>query len=1025
MTAERMDFHGMSGVRLENDFLQVIVALHSGDILDYVNKRTGHHQFWVSEDAMKASRGEYGIRLPWIGRPELLEGPAYDRDTCSLTMRARTGSLTQTFVFALDATSAVLRLTHTLENTSGTVQHPDPRLFYFFNVASQAEKSGILSGSGVRFNGMTVPHGRHRVFVGKACSWPGERLWENHEVDEDVYEPYSFREKTYLRPRWFAVVDSEAREGVAVRFDRQVGFVRSWVPGFAFSYAITVEQDFPVGALGPGESRMLAVDVSAISGISRVDHVGPSCALEIDLIAALRLEERQEIKVRGTAFRPGVAQGKFRLLTHKVDLEEDFVLEMPHVGDTAERAWSGGPYGSKEWLEAIWYYVHKKPGDCSRPTPRVEFHVDGAQVDRWFAPSPENEEILERIERHVEVMAGRVRSGEAPREMASALRVFREQADELRRERIDPDGMYVFLERAEFVANAEIPVSGFRLFDPDGIRPIAGDGTVSPILQDIRRRILEEEDAFYRLGAPGRRAYMPSFELARHAACAAICHVCFEDVACGRRAVRALMAFADDFARYRLTGAGNILHLSCAVPPLVIAHDLVCGLLDGDQEVRLQRYLFWLADLVEGHVNAKGDNDEIHEAGAIAWLAARFPYLPDSRRRLRRAHAVLCRQALVINDDGGWPESPNYNAQITVAYMVHAILMKRAGMPIHTGKTGDALRRLLDWLMRVLTPDCWVPVLGDGVERRQVSEPFFLGASLFEDGRYLTVAQKLLEYQLREGNVFSDRLGPVVLLSYPVGLEPKQVTLSRVVTLPHTGYILLRSGDDPRAEFLISDYGPHKPGHGHRDKLSFEFYAFGENLIRDTGYGIYNTERHNLVVVDGRDQERLCGRLESLKTGAGGIVRAVVSAEVSPGVTHTRQFIYLPSRWLLIHDHLLSDAEHEYAWRVHFNGMVKGEIDHFVYRSSAGPGVLLLPLGEKARIEDAQTTTYSDKAGVGRRPIHRVVMTDRGKEKEFLALLVAFEKTPPEAGLEWEAQGASAIVRTGASVQSVRIRRED
>lgn len=661
MDAKRVDFYGMDCFCLENDFLRVIVALHSGDVLDYVNKKSGCHQFWIDEDWMKAGSREYGIRLPWVGKPGIVEKPACVGGACAAALRAATDSLAQTFAFALDSASAALRIVHTLENTSGEVQYPDPRMFYYFNVASQAEKSDLWSKSLVRFNSMTSPNGRHRVFVGKECRWPGGRYWENHEAGEDVYEPKSYREQTYTRPRWVAVVDAGAAEGAAVRLDRPAGFARSWVPGFAFSYAITVEHDFQVGSLAPGESKTFGMEVAALNGLSRVDHVGPSCALEVDLTAALRLHERQRVTVRGAAFRPGAVKGTFMLRTTGVDVAEDFVLEMFRAGDTAERTWTAGPYGSRERLEAVWYYAHKKPGDCARPTPRVELCVDGQRVDRWFAPSPENEEILERMEGHVKGMDGRAASGEAPREMASALRVFLEQAEELRRERIDPDGMYALLDRAESVATAGIPEEGFRLFAPDEVRAAAGKGAISPVLQDVRRGVLEEGDAFYALGAPGRRAYMHHIQLAHHAACAAICSVCFEDAECAGRAVRSLMAFADDFARFRLIATGAILHLSVTVPSLVIAYDVVRHLLSPGEEVKLQRYLFWLAELLEGHVNAKGDNDEIFEAGALGWLAARFPYLSGSARRLRRAQSTrraAGRKAPIITRRLRWPTWP-------------------------------------------------------------------------------------------------------------------------------------------------------------------------------------------------------------------------------------------------------------------------------------------------------------------------------------------------------------------------------
>jgi len=83
---------------------------------------------------------------------------------------------------------------------------------------------------------------------------------------------------------------------------------------------------------------------------------------------------------------------------------------------------------------------------------------------------------------------------------------------------------------------------------------------------------------------------------------------------------------------------------------------------------------------------------------------------------------------------------------------------------------------------------------------------------------------------------------------------------------------------------------------------------------------------------------------------------------------------------------------------------------------------VVLVLGASAELEHTRRVTFSAHEGISHRPIHRLVMTDIGKQKEFLAVLVAFKQAPPEIGLEWDAGSETASIRVGELVQEVIIR---
>lgn len=1020
MDITRTKLFNVQCLQMENDEARVAVAVDTGHVLDYFNKRTGRHQLCISEKCVPIDYSRYGIQIQWVAKPRVAAN-----DAGEIVIDAASATLEQTGRMAIEPQTGILRLTHTIENVSAVPQWPDPRIFYTLHPACQSERTAFHLPATAVYQSTFAAHGRQRLFVHREGDWLPEPNWppheyfENHEVGEATYSACSYAEHLYIRPRWFAALDTLKQEGVIVRFDRPAGFIRAHLPGYVHAPGITVEQDLRIGALGPGQSDTMQIEFCPVTGLERVDHVGPTCAAAIELTPTLRLDEVLRVTARATALRAGSVEGKLTIRTNKIEVEVPIRWSFKEPGRINEYATTFGPFGSRQQLETIFSYARKKVGDTARPTPRVELRLENRYAERWFVPSPDAEEILTRLEQTAEKAARRVESGESPREILSTIRAFGVQLEEVRRARIDPDAMYAILDRAMSVAQAGIAPGGLRLFDPAIVRAAAANDIVRMLLENYRSEVKGRNDAFYSIAAPGFDAMNRCAELSIHAANAAVCYTVFGDNDCGKRAARALAAFAEAYDRYRLTSAGNILHQSLLAMPLVIAFDLIHGLLTDSEEAGFIRFLIYLGDLLEEHSHAKGDNDEIHEAGGLAWIAARLAYLPDSPRKLRRAHAILCRQARVINGDGGWPESPNYNDMITIAYMVHAVLMRMAGMPIDVGDTGVALRGLLEWLTKIVSPNGQIPMLGDGVERRPAPETFFLAAALFNDGRYLTIAKRLLNYEQQFGSALFAIFRPIMLLSYPVKLAPEPVTFDKVIDLPHTGYLILRSGSEPDAEFLICDYGPYKPGHGHPDKLSFEFYAFRENLIRDPGYGFRSTDAHNLVVVDGANQGRIGGKLDRLETDASGLTRAVVSADIAPNVRHIRMFLYRPSRYLLIYDRLKSPERHNYSWRLNFNGAIAGSDRQFVYRSASGPGVIAIPGHGCARRDEAKAVVHSDAAGLSDRPIQRIVSDITGQDVDFIAMLVPFQKQIPQAALDWRREQNRAAARIGDFTETI------
>jgi hypothetical protein len=378
---------------------------------------------------------------------------------------------------------------------------------------------------------------------------------------------------------------------------------------------------------------------------------------------------------------------------------------------------------------------------------------------------------------------------------------------------------------------------------------------------------------------------------------------------------------------------------------------------------------------------------------------------------------VLARQLRVVDGDGGWPESPNYNTQVMSAYLVHAVLFERIGMSLAGEFEGVSIRMMVDWLMRVLTPCYRIPQLGDGVNRVPCRDAFLLAAHLYRDGRYLRMALDM------PATATLMRWMPVAWLCYPVDIEPQPIDKAVSEVLPETGYLILRSGLDPDAHFFISDFGPHKPGHGHMDKLSFELYAFGENLVRDTGYGFGQSQDHNLILVDGRSQPRLKGRLDRFESSRDAD-EAIMAAEVAPGVIHRRSVYYRRGGFFVVHDSIASEGEHDYSWRLHLDGMGGLDGGRVTYRAPGGAGLIVIPAGPApVRLEDTDTVVFSDTEGLSSRPIQRAVVDTHGRSAAFAALLVPFKGTDPavEAEFELEADRLVLEARIDRSSHTLRM----
>ena len=162
---------------------------------------------------------------------------------------------------------------------------------------------------------------------------------------------------------------------------------------------------------------------------------------------------------------------------------------------------------------------------------------------------------------------------------------------------------------------------------------------------------------------------------------------------------------------------------------------------------------------------------------------------------------------------------------------------------------------------------------------------------------------------------------------------------------PYAGQMVMRSGWEPDARYMVMDAGPFGYGHQHEDKLSLMMYAFGKVHVIDPGNYAYDsspwrrytidTPAHNTVMVDGQSQRRRRQPRETFlvdqplatnlwKTSdrldyAAGQYDEGYGDDNAIAVTHRREVLFVkPAYWLVV-DTFAGEGRHRYESLFHFD----------------------------------------------------------------------------------------------------------
>ena len=242
--------------------------------------------------------------------------------------------------------------------------------------------------------------------------------------------------------------------------------------------------------------------------------------------------------------------------------------------------------------------------------------------------------------------------------------------------------------------------------------------------------------------------------------------------------------------------------------------------------------------------------------------------------------------------------------------------------------------------------------------------------------------------------------------------DSRRAELTSVV-YPKSGVAVLRHASldengDAADSYLILRLSTFPTAHIHRDVFSFELFAYGQDLIVDSGgpfaYGhpmrdeyFLTTRAHNTVVVDGMDQAIGESKLITWSTSKECDL-LVAEHKNYPGVTHRRAILFIKPAIFIVIDKLCGDGVHSYSQLFHLATELTVNLrDRGVSteNSKGGPTVKVVPLireGLGLQIHRGIESPYQGwicTPGQRMEPNSVIDYSRRGKEVDFAALIVA------------------------------------
>jgi len=235
----------------------------------------------------------------------------------------------------------------------------------------------------------------------------------------------------------------------------------------------------------------------------------------------------------------------------------------------------------------------------------------------------------------------------------------------------------------------------------------------------------------------------------------------------------------------------------------------------------------------------------IMEMAGLFHVGTLYPFFTDAAEWREYAAARLTAEldVQIYPDSFQYELTTGYHGVVIMNYGYAADICRAMEQPLPPA-FHEVMRRAYGMYPKLSKPDLKTPALNDG-GCADVAAQCAQGLALFpekEELRYFASARA-------EG-------------------EPM---LPKDTVMPYSGMAVLRDDWSADAQWAFFESAPFGRGHQHEDKLQFLLYAYGRDLLRDTGNYAYDTSEmrkfvlstrsHNTVMVDGMEQNRR-GRYE-------------------------------------------------------------------------------------------------------------------------------------------------------------------
>ena len=237
---------------------------------------------------------------------------------------------------------------------------------------------------------------------------------------------------------------------------------------------------------------------------------------------------------------------------------------------------------------------------------------------------------------------------------------------------------------------------------------------------------------------------------------------------------------------------------------------------------------------------------------------------PEPQRWFQQALRLLEQELAeqILSDGGHFERSPGYHLEVLKDCLEIAIWLRRNKNTSPKWLDG-VLRRMLDYLIAIMSPDGRVPLLKDTAwdSAPGPNDLLAAGALYLDESFYKR----------------SDDFGFCPFLSFGLSgwerfKEWPTNDLPRIsLALREIGHYVMR--DDRNSDYLIFDAGKpcpeYLPAHAHADMLSYELTVSGQRVVVDSGVYDYcagpwrdffrSTRAHNTVEVGGQNQSEVWG----------------------------------------------------------------------------------------------------------------------------------------------------------------------